>query len=113
MANIGVDWFYDKDLVNIKIVNTDAVSQNKEYFNLLNGLTIENVKRCWQSYFERGDGGSKLPIGGPVNGNIFFAFTAAQVVPLLEKANKETELWKKLEPDTEVKIISTACEVIN
>ena len=108
---VGTDFFQEKELKNIRVTNVKDVVINKHYFEPLIGLTMSNVKVQYQARFEKDDDGVVTQVGGPLGGNRFYVLPVDEVITLLKKEQKDSNLWEELKYKEAI-LITTACEVI-
>lgn len=106
----GIDFFQTGEETTIKVVNLNDVTKNKELFEeLLNETFL--VKPVAQFYFERIDEVKNL-VGTAINDAHYYSFNVKQVIEVLKKSGKDTTVWEKFNPELEIILIASSCEII-
>ena len=107
---VGIDFFSTGKETIIKVVNLNDVTKNKELFGLLLNETFL-AKPVAQFYFETIDE-VKNPIGTAINSVYHYSFQVKQIIEVLKKSSKETIVWEKFNPELEIILIASACEIV-
>ena len=108
--SIGRDFFTAKEGLTIRVLNMNGVTQNREVFEPLVGLTLP-AKEVYQSWYER-SGEGKIPVGGPIEGRVWYQFTAADVVSAMKEAGRDPGPWATHDQDLEALLPIQSCELV-